>query len=565
MAVNTYNLFPHNTPTAFTIQGIVFKTPATFLLDTGAAVSLLRHDVWQQANTAEQFLRPWIGNSLVGVDGTPLTLHGCADITIHLSNIPFTTTIVVADGLTTEAILSLDFLQTNRCVLDMGQRTLQVSQYPPIPLSPPQPHPSSSPLIVSLVDTVRIPPASELEVLTYVHMQNSSVCPPISQPCILEQASTKALPVCVARALVTLSPQGIPVHLLNPSSDPVVLNKHTSVSTVQPIIGTPICPVSTSQPDHRSTFISQSKHAMLHKLAFPSDGQLSPNQSHALLSVLTAYADVFAEAPDDVGRTSMIQHRIHTGDTAPIRQQPHRIPAAQRKEAQSLVQEMLQKDTIQPSNSSWASPIVLVQKKNGTLRFCVDYHKLNAVTHKDAHPLPSVDDTLDTLADSCWFTILDLVSGYWQVEVHPDDREKTAFCTPEGLFEFKVMPFRLCNAPATFQCLMNSVLAGLPWNSCLVYLDDIIVTGRTFSTHLGNLCQVFDRIRGAGLKLQPSKCALCIVPNPNPNVLRELHDSPVGGHLGQDKVIGKLQQRFYWPGSVTDAKQWCNTCPACAV
>jgi len=170
MAVNTYNLFPHNTPTALTIQGTVFKTPATFLLDTGASVSLLRHDVWQQANTAEQSLRPWIGNSLVGVDGTPLTLHGCADITIHLSNIPFTTTIVIADGLTTEAILGLDFLQTNRCVLDMGQRTLQVSRYPPIPLSPPQPHPSSSPLIVSLVDTVRIPPASELEVLACVHM-----------------------------------------------------------------------------------------------------------------------------------------------------------------------------------------------------------------------------------------------------------------------------------------------------------------------------------------------------------------------------------------------------------
>ena len=139
----------------------------------------------------------------------------------------------------------------------------------------------------------------------------------------------------------------------------------------------------------------------------------------------------------------------------------------------------------------------------------MDYRKLNAVTRKDAYPLPRQDDTLDTLAHLRWFSTLDLISGYWQVEVHPEYREKTAFCTLEGLFEFKVMPFGLCNAPTTFQCLMDSILAGLPWNSCLVYLDDIIVTGATFHAHLENLCQVFDHIKKAGLKLQPSKCALC--------------------------------------------------------
>ena len=100
---------------------------------------------------------------------------------------------------------------------------------------------------------------------------------------------------------------------------------------------------------------------------------------------------------------------------------------------------MLEGDTIQPSSSPWASLIVRVRKKNGTLRFCADYRKLNAVTCKDAYPLPRLDDTLDTLAHLHWFNTLDLISGYWQVEVHPEDREKTAFSTPEGLFEFKVM------------------------------------------------------------------------------------------------------------------------------
>ena len=167
---------------------------------------------------------------------------------------------------------------------------------------------------------------------------------------------------------------------------------------------------------------------------------------------------------------------------------------------------MLQKNAIQPSSSPWASPIVLV-KKDGNSRFCMDYCKLNAVTRKDAYPLLQIDETLDTLSGSQWFTTLDLASGYWQVELAEEDQQKSAFCTMDGLFEFKVMPFGLYNAPATFQRLMDLVLAGLQWSACLVYLDDIIVLGRDFYGHLQNLQLVLQRIRDAGLKLQPAKCA----------------------------------------------------------
>ena len=128
---------------------------------------------------------------------------------------------------------------------------------------------------------------------------------------------------------------------------------------------------------------------------------------------------------------------------------------------------------------------------------------MNSVTHKDAYPLPRVDDTLDTLSGANWFLTIDLKSGYWQVEMAPEDHEKTAFCTQEGLFEFNVMPLGLCNALATFQHLMDCVLAGLQWSSCLVYIDDVIIIRRSFDEHLHRLQQVLDCLKSARFKMQP--------------------------------------------------------------
>ena len=232
---------------------------------------------------------------------------------------------------------------------------------------------------------------------------------------------------------------------------------------------------------------------------------LSTEQKLQLTKLITGYTDVFALNSQELGTTSLVKHVIKT-DHPPIRQPVRRMPFALRNKVDNMVQEMLTQDVIQPSQSPWASPIVLVKKKDGGMRFCVDYRQLNRVTKCDVFPLPRIDDTLDLLSGAKYFTTLDLASGYWQVCMDQGSQEKTAFVTYSGLYEFKKMPFGLVNAPATFQRLMEVVLNGLARDGCMVYLDDVLVIGRTFQEHNDNLIKVFQRLRSAGLTLKPKKC-----------------------------------------------------------
>jgi len=170
------------------------------------------------------------------------------------------------------------------------------------------------------------------------------------------------------------------------------------------------------------------------------------------------------------------------------------------------VTELLKAKVIEPAQSCWNSNVLLVRKKDGSMRFCVDYRKLNSITAKLSYPLPRIDICLESLGGAQYFSTLDLRSGYWQTEIAEEDRDKTAFSTRSNQYRFTVLSMGLANAPAQFQRLMNLVLMGLNFESCLVYLDDIICYSRTFEEHLTRLAAIFDRLVASDLKLSAKKC-----------------------------------------------------------
>ena len=222
--------------------------------------------------------------------------------------------------------------------------------------------------------------------------------------------------------------------------------------------------------------------------------------------MLSDYQDTFSKDEFDLGLTNLIEHSIDDGNSKPIKQPPRRVPVAFAAKEEKVIQQLQKQGVIRKSTSPWASPIYLVRKKSGKVRPCVDYRKLNEITKKDAFPLPRISDCLDASADAKHYSTFDLTSGFHQISIQEQDIEKTAFCTKNGLFEYLTIPMGLTNSPGVFQRLMEIVLRGLQWHTCLIYLDDVLVFGSNFDEHMDRVREVLSRIRGAELKLKPEKC-----------------------------------------------------------
>ena len=480
------------------INGLFGHSPVTFLLDSGAAISVVRFDTLtadlRNKITTTGFTAP------IGVNGSPLDMVGQVKIQVTIGNFHTEQVFTVVNTLTVDCLLGSDFLISQAVIFDYKKCTVVIKGNK-IPFNMTNgiatTNHKTCNRVVSASQTTIIP-GRTIQLLT-VSLPTEVKTMGFSSVLIEPHGPDKSpLHISVARMFSSVnSDSHAIIQVMNTNPTPVTIYQGTTLGEFTPLSELllveshpPASPVANS-PTLSDIDLSESA--------------LSPEQQQELLALLCDYSDLFATNNGALGRTSVVKHTIHT-EGHPIRQPVRHQPRALQDVIDTEVEQMLQKGFIQPSFSPWSSPVVMVKKKDGSWRFCMDYRKLNSVTHRDAYPLPRIDSTLDSLAGSKLFTTLDLASGYWQVEMEPDDKQKTAFSTTKGHFEFNVMPFGLTNAPPTFQHLMECTLAGLSGTHCLVYLDDIIVFSTTFEDHLQRLVSVFDRLRTAGLKLKPKKC-----------------------------------------------------------
>ncbi len=413
-------------------------------------------------------------------------------------------------------ILGKDFLDSYKCVIDFSANVLQIADKR-IPFVVPK-RVSNSTLRDDDHDWLYSIPSdvsdTNLQAIP-IHAAETYIIDPYSE-CVLP-ATTKVgnySEICGliephstlhtrynlvgATTLVRVAASGLmPFRLINPTSKPIKIYRQAALGMFLPETDHVSAISVLTNVDINPQYLAPN-HSTQHLQSFTDDYDVAPDltsaQSAQLQDFLDGNCDIFAHTNFDLGQTSVVQHAIYTDNSAPIRQRPYRTAPAQRDEITQHIYSMLEAGIIEPSTSPWASPVVIVKKKDGSTRFCVDYRKLNGITKKDSYPLPHIQESLDLLGKTQFFTTLDLFSGYWQVQMADTSKEYTALTTYEGLYQFNVLPFGLCNAPSTFQRLMECVLRGLNWQICLIYIDDIIIFSKTFEEHLQHLNLVFARI-----------------------------------------------------------------------
>ena len=485
----------------FFVTGHILDQGVQCLIDSGSMVTLLSRGVWDSLPPDELPDLEEAPCRVTGVSGAPVPIQGMVRMPLVIGSQICLQPMLVAD-IEEEVILGYDYMNLQDVVLDVPRHVLRVNgeQVPMWTSQDPEQR-----LRVVAARRITLPPNSQVVAtaqLNYTSRVSSwGLVEPM--PSLLEKHG-----VLVGRALVDTRQREVPVQVLNPTEKEVVLHPRQTIAFCSSTSGEPVEWMAESWECKRlqiGTEVQLPPHVQ--DLYDESVALLTDEERLRLRGELSTRGPILARHKKDYGRTKKAQHGVElTGQ--PRKQRPRRQALALQPIEEQEIQDMLDQDIIEPSSSPIASPVVLVKKSDGSYRFCVDYRDLNLHTKKDAYPLPRIEDCLDSLAGARWFCTLDLCSGYWQVELKEEDRYKTAFCTRSGLYQFKVMSFGLCNAPATFERLMETVLRGLQWRECLVYLDDIIIFGRTFDETLARLSNVFDRIQEANLKLNPSKCAL---------------------------------------------------------
>ena len=531
-------------------------------MDTGATISILPLELWAQIRPADKTpLAPTNMKIRAGND-TEVDVRGTSDVLIKIDGVQYPFTYYVcADA--TAAILGTDFQSRYDLYMRPAHDKVYIEGTKEIPCFEPKNCKGTS--TVRLFKTYWVAPNEEI--IVPARIQKSQKYTFDNHNCLVEMAPrcTDETGVIACRSVVRPVRNKIPLRMINCSSEYVMLKKNKVVGLLQHAvqvanIDDPPEDESipcTCQCDCEEDGVPQGTNKVLHCChqlkrretlfgkydyvtinlhdasgetfkEFEADTSIpehvrqlyadslanlqSNSQKSRLANVLREYADCFAKHSDDIGRTDLVKHHIDTGENRPVRQRCRRFCRAHIQVIRDHVAKLSANGTIRPSDSNWAANPVIVDKKTGEKRLCIDYRGLNAVTlNPDSYMLPRIDDTLDALTGARYFCTLDLIQGYHQVELTEESKPKTAFYAPycnPSQWEYNYMPFGLIKAPRTFQRLMDRVIQGLEYISALAYLDDVIVFGTTIDQTMDRMVEVLERLRTANLKLKPKKCLL---------------------------------------------------------
>ena len=492
------------------VRGSVQGQPVTWLVDTGAECTLVGSAVPGvcELTPCEVRQRP------VTIDGKPLLFQSLVRVDLCVgSSVIRQHPVYIVPVMKTQCLLGTDVMRSLGATISIdwasgavtvGSTDASVNQ-PQVQVGA-----VSAPRCgrVILSRDIVIPGRHEIVV------KGETSSEQLMGTCVMyapDDAFEEKYQVVAAHVLNTMKDdRQVNIRLVNPGEGSIKLYKGTTVGHLEPVtvMQESECPDDTvvRQMTSESPRGKAELDDIIQKLIDESDLK-SLEEKERTAGLLMEYRDRFP-ADGTLGRSGVVKHEIRTGDAPPRFMQPTRVDHSMREHLDGMVDDMLRRDVIRPSVSPYAARVVPVQKKDGSIRFCIDYRRLNADTTRDSFPLPRIDDCLDALSGAKWFHVMDLRSGYWQQELREEDRYKTAFTTHRGLFELNVTSMGLKGAPASFQRLMMVALAGLVWEICLVYLDDIIVFGRTFGESLERLELVLRALRRANLTLHPGKCSL---------------------------------------------------------
>ncbi|UYV74293.1 hypothetical protein LAZ67_11002900, partial [Cordylochernes scorpioides] len=509
------------------------------LVDSGADFSVIS-DKFRRELKTPLFKEP--GPILKAANKNLIETIGKCVLNIEVNGLKISFEFVVMVECSHDIIFGWDFFKATEAVIDCGRNELHLGETSVLESREEE----NQRLFAS--DDFVIPPKS----IKKISVINEEVC---GVRDVLVSTSKDLLlrkEVLIPNSLVTFRHGRGSIWVANGASWPQLIPSGMNMCTMESYENGNICSLIESSDKLQETQLKSREWSQ--KINLTLDPGLSEIQRLQLVSCLDEFIDIFDFGSTPIKPTSTVKHKINTGDQSPIKQRPYRVAPSERRLIQDEVNKMIENHIVKPSESPWSSPVILVRKKDGTWRFCVDYRRLNKITKKDVYPLPRIDDALDSLAGSSYFSTVDLRSGYWQIEVDEKDREKTAFITPDGLYEFQVMPFGLCNAPATFERMIDSVLGSLKWNMCLCYLDDIVVYAPTFEEHLRRLQLVLSCIQKAGLSLNHKKC---LFGSRRIKILGHLVDAN-GIHPDPDKV--EAVSKFPRPRNISELKSFLGLC-----